>query len=125
MTRKTIVIALIFSFLLLYACEDEQELPQTLDLPPTPVLSIQVNWAIVDVPYIRLRSEPIPGASTIDWLQQGEIVEILSKTSTTTEFEGESDYWYQLNYEGIHGWAFGSFLEIYESREQAVHQNGE
>ena len=33
--------------------------------------------------------------------------------------ENEVGYWYRINYDGLKGWVFGSYLEIFDSRAQA------
>ena len=36
------------------------------------------------------------------------------------QIEGESEYWYQVSYEGVRGWAFGAYIGVTESRLDAA-----
>jgi hypothetical protein len=90
-----------------------------LKLPPTPVLTIQTYYAVVDFAYIRVRNEPMPDAALVTMLRAGSIVEIVTSSSTEETIEGKTDRWYQIQYQGRRGWVFGSYLKIFDSLDKA------
>ncbi len=90
-----------------------------LKLPPTPVLTIQTFYGVVDFAYIRVRSDPLPDASLVTMLRAGSIVEIVTSSSNEETIEGKTDRWYQILYQGRRGWVFGSYLKIFDSLDKA------
>jgi hypothetical protein len=90
-----------------------------LKLPPTPVLTIQTFYGVIDFAYVRVRSEPLPDAPLATMLRGGSIVEIVSSSSNEETIEGKSDRWYQIQFEGRRGWVFGSYLKIFDSLDKA------
>jgi len=102
-----------------FACCSREEPIAGLDMPTTPVLAIRANWAIVTSPYLRVRSKPQPAAAVGAHLRNSSIAEILAKTSYPETVEGKSDYWYEIACDGIRGWVFGSYLKVYNSRQEA------
>jgi len=108
----------VLTTLLVTACSGSN--PYTgLKLPPTPVLTIQTFYGVVDFAYIRVRSEPLPDASLVTMLRSGSIVEIVTSSSNEETIEGKSDRWYQILYQGRRGWVFGSYLKIFDSLDKA------
>jgi hypothetical protein len=104
--------------LALFYCQREA-LIQRVKLPPTPVLSIRSTWGVVTNSLVRVRQEPQSGSQILSHLGQGTIVEILSQTEEQKQIEDETDFWYEVNYEGLRGWLFGAYLEIFDSRVKA------
>jgi len=90
-----------------------------LKLPPTPVLTIQTYYGVVDFAYIRVRNEPLPDAALVTMLRSGSIVEIVTSSGTEETIEGKTDRWYQIQYQGRRGWVFGSYLKIFDSLDKA------
>ena len=90
-----------------------------LKLPPTPVLTIQTFYGVVNFAYIRVRNDPLPDASLVTMLRSGSIVEIVSSSSNEETIEGKTDRWYQIQYQGRRGWVFGSYLQIFDSLDKA------
>lgn len=90
-----------------------------LKLPPTPVLTIQTFYGVVDFAYIRVRSEPLSEAPLVTMLRAGSIVEIVTSSSNEETLEGKTDRWYQILYQGRRGWVFGSYLKIFDSLDKA------
>jgi len=90
-----------------------------LKLPPTPVLTIQTFYGVVDFAYIRVRTEPLPDAPLATMLRSGAIVEIVTSSSNEETIEGKTDRWYQIQYQGRRGWVFGSYLKIFDSLDKA------
>ena len=101
------------------SCGDKQR-STVIDLPPAPVLSIRSNWGVVSSWILRIRQKPsVESSRILTYVTRGKIVEILSKSDNADEVEGQMDYWYLVNYMGVKGWMFGSYLEIVNSKAQA------
>lgn len=90
-----------------------------LKLPPTPVLTIQTFYGVVDFAYIRVRTEPLPDAPLVTMLRSGAILEIVTSSSNEETIEGKTNRWYQIQYQGRRGWVFGSYLKIFDSLDKA------
>ncbi len=81
-----------------------------LVLPPTPVLAMSIRWAVVAVDGLRLRDRPDQTGRILLSLTEGSRVEVLARTPDAMEIDGQTDYWYQVNHNGLRGWTFGAFL---------------
>lgn len=90
-----------------------------LKLPPTPVLTIETSYGVVDYPLLRVRTEPVPDAALVTMLRSGSIVEIVTSSSNEETIEGKTNRWYQVQFQGRRGWVFGSYLKIFDSLEKA------
>ena len=88
-------------------------------LPPTPVLSIRSTWAVVKSPLLRVRQEPSNQATVLSHIRLGAIVEVLTKSDKEDSLENESAFWYRVDYQGLKGWVFGTYIEIFDSRTKA------
>ncbi|MBN1838269.1 MAG: SH3 domain-containing protein [Spirochaetales bacterium] len=99
-------------------CRKEEPV-ERVDLPATPVLTLRSNWAVVRSPFLRVRQEPLPKSEILAHLRRGTVMEVVSKTETRETIDDVTDYWYQVNYEGLRGWVFGSFVEVTDSRTRA------
>lgn len=97
------------------ACQAPQVRP-ALDLPPTPVLAMATRWAVVHAEMLRLRGEPTLDSQVLSWLPEGTRVEVLLRAPEAVEVDGQIDYWFQVNHNGVRGWTFGAFIT-----EVAVH----
>ena len=86
---------------------------------PTPVLTIRSTWAAVKSPLLRVRSEPSNAAEVISHIRMGVVVEIVAKSDKEEVVEGEMAYWYRVNYGGLKGWVFGTYLEVFDSKSKA------
>jgi hypothetical protein len=92
---------------------------EKLNLPPTPILTIRATWAAVKSPLLRVRSEPTNKAEVLSHIRTGVVVEVIGRSDAEDTVENDVGYWYRINYDGLKGWVFGSYLEIFESRGQA------
>ena len=63
----------------LISCKKEQPV-ERIDLPPTPVLTLSTDWAVVRSPFLRLRAEPLQKAKITAHLRRGSVLEIISRT---------------------------------------------
>jgi hypothetical protein len=100
------------------ACEKNREYPD-INLPSTSVLSIETNWGVVNSSHLRLREKPRKDALPVALLYRGFVIEITSRTQSLSEIEGKSAYWYHINYDGLTGWVFGGYLDIFDSKDEA------
>jgi len=93
--------------------------PERLTLPTTPVLSIRSTWAVVRSPLLRVRAEPSNKSEVLSHIRTGVVMEIIARSDSEDTVENEVAYWYRINYDGLKGWVFGPYLEIFDSRSQA------
>ncbi len=114
-----LVTLLALSFALSTAGCDSSSKYRGLVLPPTPVLSVQTYYGVVDFAYIRVREEPKLDAGLVTMLRGGTIVEIVTSSSTEQTIEGKKGRWYEIQYEGRLGWVFGPYLKIFDSLDKA------
>ncbi len=92
---------------------------ERVSLPPTPVLSIRSTWAVVKSPLLRVRDQPSGQATVLAHVRMGAVVEVISKSDKEDTVENETSFWYRVNYEGLKGWVFGSYVSIFDSRTKA------
>lgn len=90
-----------------------------LKLPPTPVLTIETSYGVVDFPLLRVRSDPVPEGALVTMLRAGAIVEIVTSSSNEETIEGKTNRWYQVQYQGRRGWVFGSYIKVFDSLDKA------
>lgn len=88
-------------------------------LPPTPVLSIRSTWAVVKSPLLRVRDQATGQATVLAHIRMGAVVEVISKSERQDTVENDTSFWYRVNYEGLKGWVFGSYISIFDSRAKA------
>jgi len=88
-------------------------------LPPTPVLSIRSTWAVVKSPLLRIRDQPTDQGTVLAHIRMGVVAEIISKSDKEDTVENDTAYWYRVNYEGLKGWVFGTYISIFDSRSRA------
>lgn len=86
---------------------------------PTPVLTIRSTWAAVKSPLLRIRAEASNSSEVISYIRMGAVVEIIAKSDKEDEVEGETSFWYRVNYDGLKGWVFGTNLEVFDSKSKA------
>ena len=106
------------------AC-DPRETVEPIELPATTALVLQTNWALITSSHLRLREGPGTGASVLATLWKGSVLEIVSKTSTKEVVEDEEGFWYQISYDGLAGWVFGTYLELFDSKSAAEESSRE
>ncbi len=92
---------------------------ERVSLPPTPVLSIRSTWAVVTSPLLRVREEPTNQATVLSHIRMGAVVEVLTKSDKEETVENQPAYWYRIDYQGLKGWVFGAYIEIFDSRSKA------
>ncbi len=92
-----------------------------IQLPETKNLDLMYQWAYIKENLIpRLKMEPNPESKVVSYLKEGALLKILKKDTKLSELDNEIDYWYFVDYEGEQGWIFGSFIEIYNNKEETI-----
>ncbi len=92
---------------------------ERVSLPPTPVLSIRSTWAVVKSPLLRVREQPSSQSTVLSHIRLGAVMEVLTKSEKEDTVESESAYWYRIDYQGLKGWVFGTYVEVFDSRAKA------
>jgi uncharacterized protein YgiM (DUF1202 family) len=92
---------------------------ERVTLPPTPVLSIRSTWAVVKSPLLRVRSDPTNQGTVLSHIRMGAVMEVLTRADKEDTVESETAYWYRIDYQGLKGWVFGSYIELFDSRTKA------
>ena len=112
---------LIFICVFFPSCEKKVEIQQVF-LPPTHVLSMNANWGVIKSSHLRLREEASIDSSlkTTFWNRRNVVLEIISQTNKKEKIEDKYDYWYQVSYDGLIGWVFGGYIDLYNSRDEAI-----
>ena len=119
-TNKSKWTLILFMTILAADCRKEAVVSYPdIKLPPTPAISLETNWGLITSSHLRLRERPETDAKAISTLWRGYILEILSQTPTMETVEGMSDYWYRISFDGLQGWVFGGYLDIFNSRDDA------
>jgi hypothetical protein len=97
----------------------KKEIVRPIELPSTPVLSVNSRWGVVRSSHLRMRENPNTDSKAIFTLWKGYIIEILSRKNKKDTIEEETNFWYQISFNGLHGWVFGAYMDIYESKDEA------
>ncbi len=116
-SRIALPLALLCS-LFFVSCGKHNE-SASIKLPPTPILTPQNQWGVVNAEHLRLRKDPTVDSTAIFTLWRGYEVEILDRSETVESVGNIKDYWYYINYGGLRGWVFGYYLDLYDSKSQA------
>ena len=103
--------------LLLFSCTKEV-LNEDINMPSTPVLTVQSRWGVVNGSYIRITDINDRHNKIIATLRKGDIVEVLSKE--TEKESGNKLYWYEVQIETIHGVVPEDQLDLYDSKAKAL-----
>ena len=117
--RATLILSCAAVWVVISAACDSRNTVEPIELPATTALVLRSNWAVITSSHLRLREEPGIGAGVLATLWQGSVIEIVSKTSTKEVVEGEEDFWYQISFDGLAGWVFGTYLELFDTKNDA------
>jgi uncharacterized protein YgiM (DUF1202 family) len=74
---------------------------------------------VVKSPLLRVRDQPSDQATVLSHVRMGAVVEVIGKSDKEDTIENETSFWYRVNYEGLKGWVFGSYVAIFENRVKA------
>jgi hypothetical protein len=75
---------------------------------------------VVNVDRLRFRADNDLHAKTLRYLDKGTIVSVISKDEIPVKIGEMEDYWFQIEYDGIKGWVFGYFLDLYQTYDDAL-----
>jgi hypothetical protein len=110
--------AVLAAFLAVASCHRDGG-QERISFPATPVLTIRSTWAVVKSPLLRVRVEATNKSAVLSHIRMGAVVEVIAKSDTEETVEDETAFWYRINYDGLKGWVFGSYLEVFDSRAKA------
>ncbi|MFP3089798.1 hypothetical protein LQZ21_05670 [Treponema sp. TIM-1] len=85
--------------------------------PPTPPLSRDVlGYGVVNVSYIQVVKEPVPGSESLGYLRRSSLVRVLERK--TVDYRGDFESWVLVegNYRG---WLREAMIRIYDNEAQA------
>jgi hypothetical protein len=83
------------------------------------VLSIRSTWAVVKSPLLRVRDSSSSQGTVLSHIRLGAVMEVMTRSDKEDTVENESAYWYRIDYQGLKGWVFGSYIELFDSRSKA------
>ncbi len=111
------IMILILLFMII-GCKKEVVL-KDINLPATPVLSVKNRWGVIESSHLRLRKRATVESPAITTLWRGYVLQIVSQGSQKEIIEDNENYWYQINYDGLNGWVFGSYLKLFATKDTA------
>ena len=94
---------------------------ERVTLPPTAVLSIRKTWAVVKSPLLRVREDSTSQSTVLSHIRMGAVMEVLTRSDKEDTVENDTAWWYRIDYQGLKGWVFGSYIEIFDTRAKADH----
>lgn len=77
------------------------------------------QYGVVTVNRLRIRASNDIHAKTLRYVDTGQILNILYKDENRVKINQDEGYWYKIEFEGIKGWVFGFFLQVYADYEDA------
>ncbi|MFO7849450.1 MAG: SH3 domain-containing protein [Spirochaetia bacterium] len=104
---------------IIVSCGSKESKEISIELPPTQILSVRSNWAVITGSHLRLREQPSTDSRAVTTLWRGNVLEIISREDLKVQVEGIEDYWYQVAYDGLQGWVFGGYIDLHETEENA------
>jgi hypothetical protein len=111
-------ILIIASCVLILSCA-KNEVPDTIVLPDASVLSVQASWGVVTSNYLRLREKASVESGALTGLTKGTVVSLETTTDRKETIDNLTSFWYRVNIDGIHGWVFGAYLEVFNNEADA------
>ena len=90
----------------------QRESDARLLLPATSVVETNEVRGIVTADSLRVRAQPSVRAEVLSYLRRGEVVEVVRRGEQQERIAGTSGHWFEVTYQGVRGWAFGSHLEL-------------
>ncbi len=121
---KTFFISLAIFFFAFVSCKKTESYESEVLLNNSSNLKVEeikknFGVGVVNSDRLRLRSLNDLHSKTLRYLDKGAIVTILAKDNNRVRIDEIEDYWYNVEYEGIKGWIFGYYVDIYSSLEDA------
>lgn len=117
---KAPISLLILSFFLLFSCfGGKKDIFADIELPATSELTGDFLYGVITSSFLRVHEDFSLTSEVSAVLRKGNILKIITKSPEKDIVEEEEDYWYLIDFYGIEGWVFGSYLDIYHSIEKA------
>lgn len=79
------------------------------------------GYGVVNVNRLRLRSDSDLYSKTLRYFDKGEVLRILDKKDIRVRIDDVDDYWYYVEVEGVKGYVFGFYVDIYSDYENAIY----
>lgn len=92
-------------------CQQEES-EERLLLPATTVVATNEVRGIVTADSLRVRARPSVRAEVLSYLRSGEVVEVLRRSEQEERIGGDLAYWFEVSFQGVRGWAFGTHLDL-------------
>ena len=92
-------------------CQQDRSAERLL-LPATTVVATNEVRGIVTADSLRVRAKPSVRAEVLSYLRRGEVVEVLRRGEEEERIGGDQGYWFEVTFEGVRGWAFGTHLDL-------------
>ena len=126
--------------------KDSKESNWIIELPETKNPTNLYQWAIVKYELSRLRDEPEEDSKIVNYLPEGVIISNIVPPGVNTKvyfpytdeknrldevkdeltkFNNKNGHWFYIDYEGEKGWIFESFIEIFNSYDEALKRSEE
>ncbi len=118
MKIHSIFLAVISFFSITQSCA-KNDVPERIDLPDTSVLSVEASWGVVTSNYLRLREKASVESNSLTGLTKGTVLRLESATDRKETIEKITSVWYRVDAEGMRGWVFGGYLEVFTSKADA------
>ncbi|MCG8572936.1 MAG: hypothetical protein MJB14_22615 [Spirochaetes bacterium] len=112
---------------LIISCKKETVQEEWFIEIPDSQQPVQLNqWGVTRYEKLPMRDLPDEDAEFIYWIGNvGAVFQIIKKGDQLSNLDGIYDYWYYINFESVEGWIFGTFIDIYNSYEEAVKKSEE
>ena len=91
-----------------------------IDLQRMEGVEVANNWGVTKYNKLKLRQDPQEESVIVNHLPLGSLVEIIKKENEIKDFDNKFGYWYYIDYKGEVGWIFGTYLETFNTKEEAI-----
>jgi hypothetical protein len=111
-SRFSLGIGLSLLALFFASCSGKRSL-ESIELPPTPVISETDRYGLILDPYISLRDQPGETGVTVAHARRGDIMAVLGKKLVSES--GESEVWVNLE----SGWVNEQSIQLFSGKDKA------
>lgn len=117
--KKSLSLILILLFFI--SCSGKHKNNNDIDilLPPTNLQVEMAQWGVTKFSDLKLREYLQDNSHVLKYISVGSLVKIIKRSNKVELFDGKRDYWYLVDYEGLSGWIFGSYIYIYNTKAEA------
>jgi hypothetical protein len=95
----------------------------SIELPATPPLSGGLGWGLVKDAYVRLKESPSMNAKDLNHLRRGGVYRLEARGFGDAAASGgpsiKSELWFEIEADGVKGWALGSSIDVFSTERQA------